>query len=174
MTIRKATAADLAGVERLYDAAHSAEEAGRIVTGWIRGIYPVRATAEAALARGDLFVLEEDGRILGTALINQIQVDRYAGAPWEHPAPDEKVCVLHTLVIDPAQAGRGYGTAFVAYYEDYALAHGWPELRIDTNERNLAARALYRKLGYREISTVSTVFNGLPDIRLVMLEKYLG
>ena len=77
--------------------------------GWLRGVYPVRATAEAALNRGDLFVLEKEGIIAGAAIINQIQVDVYYGAPWKHVAGDDQVCVLHTLVISPRFAGKGLG-----------------------------------------------------------------
>ena len=174
MEIRKAGEQDLDAVESIYDAVHSAEEAGERIIGWERGVYPTRATAEAALARGDLFVLEEDGEILGTALINQIQVDVYAGAPWEYPAADREVCVLHTLAIMPAAARRGCGRRFVQFYEDYARARGWYELRMDTNVCNTAARALYRKLGYREIGIVPTEFNGIPGVDLVLLEKHLN
>ena len=100
--IRKAEISDLNAVDGLYREIHDAEEAGLITTGWIREIYPVRATAEAALARGDLFVLEENGRILGSGMINQLQVDVYEGASWKYQVPDDQVCVLHTLVISPA------------------------------------------------------------------------
>ena len=157
----------------LIDAQHTAEEAGKSTVGWIRGVYPTRATALAALDRGELFVLCEQGEVRGVAIINQTQVDVYEGAPWRFSAPDERVCVLHTLVIHPACAGRGLGTRFVAFYEDWARAHGWPELRMDTNARNANARALYKRLGYREIGVVPTAFNGIPAVDLVMLEKNL-
>ena len=173
MKIRRAALFDLPGVSKIYEEIHAAEEAGKITTGWLRDIYPVRATAEAALQRGDLFVMEEGNRILGSALINQIQVDVYESAPWEHQVPDDQVCVLHTLVISPKAGGKGLGKQFVKFYEDYALENGCHELRIDTNARNERARAMYRKLGYREIATVPTVFNGIPDVSLVLLEKYL-
>ncbi|MBR4473480.1 MAG: GNAT family N-acetyltransferase [Oscillospiraceae bacterium] len=173
MIIRKATSADLSAVESVYHEIHDAEEKGIITTGWLRGIYPVRAVAERALQRDDLFVMEEDGVICGAALINQIQVDVYAGAPWKHDVPDDQVCVLHTLVISPKANGRGLGKQFVRFYEDYALKNGMPELRIDTNEKNMRARAMYRKLGYEEIGIVPTVFNGIPNVNLVLLEKYL-
>ena len=45
---------------------------------------------------------------------------------------------------------------------------------MDTNERNLAARALYHKLGYTEVDILPTVFNGISGVNLVLLEKYLG
>ena len=51
MMIRKAEANDIDAVEKLYDAIHTAEENGKQTIGWIRGIYPVRKTAEMALAR---------------------------------------------------------------------------------------------------------------------------
>ena len=171
--IRKAAAEDLPPVEKLYEEIHAAEASGALTTGWLRGVYPTRATAEAGLRRDDLFVLEEASQILGAGFINRLQVDVYAGAPWEYAASDAEVCVLHTLVISPAAAKRGLGSRFVRFYEDYARSHGCPELRIDTNARNTAARRLYAKLGYREIAVVRTVFNGIPDVNLVLLEKHL-
>lgn len=171
--IRKAEIRDLDVVDSLYREIHDAEAAGLITTGWIREIYPIRTTAEAALARDDLFVLEEGGHILGSGIINQLQVDVYEGAPWKYPVPDNRVCVLHTLVISPVARGKGYGREFIRFYEDYVLQHGCTELRIDTNERNLAARAMYSKYGYQEIGIVPTTFNGIEGVNLVLLEKQI-
>ena len=173
MNIRRATLFDLPGVEAVYNEIHDAEEKGQAIIGWQRGVYPVRATAEAALQRGDLFVMENENRVYGAAIINQIQLDIYYGAPWEHEVREDQVCVLHTLVISPKAQKQRYGRQFVQFYEDYALKNGWPELRIDTNVRNQTARAMYQKLGYTEIKTVPTVFNGIPEVELVLLEKYL-
>lgn len=131
MNIRKATAADIDGIEKIYDDIHTAEERGEQTIGWIRGVYPVRATAEAGLQRGDLYVMEEDGELLGTAIINDIQVDVYKGGKWDCEAADDEVCVLHTLVISPYAKDRDCGRTFVKFYEDYALQHGRHELRID-------------------------------------------
>ena len=172
--IRKATAKDIDAVEELYDAIHTAEENGKQTIGWIRGIYPVRKTAEVALKRGDLFVLEDAGKIRGTGILNKIQVNSYAEGHWEHEVPDEQVCVLYTLVIDPNSAGKGYGRAFIEYYETYAQENDCTELRIDTNARNAVARAMYKKHGYTEIGIVPTVFNSIEGVQLVLLEKYLG
>ena len=171
--IRKATESDILGVSALYDDIHTEEENGRAVIGWERGVYPTENTARKALADGELFVDEEDGKIIGAAIINQRQVDVYAGAPWSFAVSDDEVMVLHTLVISPKAGGRGYGRRFVQFYEDYALSHGCRYLRMDTNERNSRARAMYAKLGYKEIGIVPTVFNGIPGVGLVLLEKTL-
>ena len=45
---------------------------------------------------------------------------------------------------------------------------------MDTNEKNVRARALYAKLGYQEPGVVSCTFNGIPGVRLVCLEKKLN
>ena len=174
MGIRKAAEQDIDTVEKLYDEIHTAEEAGKQTIGWVRGIYPVRATAVAALERGDLFVLEDGGTICGAGIINRIQVDSYCQGRWEHHVPDDQVCVLHTLVISPARAGNGYGRRFLEFYEAYALQNGCVELRIDTNAKNAVARAMYKRHGYTEVGIVPTDFNGISEINLVLLEKYLG
>lgn len=172
--IRKGRETDLAQVAAIYDHILTEEEAGRASVGWVRGVYPTEETAREALAKGELFVLEEDGRILASAKINQEQVPEYAQAPWRYAAvPEEQVMVLHTLVVDPAQAGKGAGSAFVAFYEDYARAQGCAYLRMDTNVKNQAARRLYAHLGYWEAGVVPCVFNGIEGVELVCLEKKL-
>ena len=59
----------------------------------------------------------------------------------------------------------------IAYYESYAKNNGCPVLRMDTNEKNSAARRLYARLGYREAGIVPCVFNGIKGVGLVCLEK---
>ena len=170
MNIREATITDLNSIEKIYNDIHTAEENGIQTIGWMRGIYPTRKTAEESIRRGDMFVLEDE-RILGAGIINQMQVDVYYGAPWEYET--DAVCVLHTLVISPGASRKGYGCAFVEFYERWAKEHGLPELRIDTNARNKAARTMYQKMGYKEIGIVPTTFNGIPGVDLVLLEKNL-
>ena len=171
--IRLATEADLDAIAAIYSAIHDLEEAGEVTIGWDRATYPTRATAAAALAAGDMFVLEDQGRVVAAARINQEQVPEYANAAWADDAPEDEVMVLHTLVVDPAVARSGYGKAFVAYYEEYALQHKCCYLRMDTNERNARARKMYEGLGYTEADIVPCVFNGIPGVQLVCLEKSL-
>lgn len=174
MYIRKAELEDINAVEMLYNEVHDAEERGKISVGWDRNIYPTRDTAMAALERGELWVQENDEKeIVGTAIINQKQDPAYDGAGWESDAPADEVMVLHTLIVSTNAGGKGYGSAFVKFYEDYAHDNNCNYLRMDTNERNVNARSLYKKLGYREADIVPCDFNGLKEIRLVLLEKKL-
>ena len=175
MIIRKATADDLQDIVSIYNEIHQREEAGETVTGWIRNVYPVRKTAEDSISRGDMFVqVDDSGAITATGIINQMQVDVYKKGGWEYPAPECEVMVLHTLIVSVRPGHRGSGSKFLEYYEKYAREHGCNYLRLDTNVRNMAARSFYQKHGYREIGVVPTVFNGIPGVNLVLLEKKTG
>ena len=171
MEIRKATEADISAVAAIYDVLLDREEQGLLSTGWTRGVYPTEQTARDALAAGTLYVLEDGGRVTAAAKIDQTQMAQYTQCRWQHDAPPEQLLVLHTLVVDPAVKGKGYGTAFVAFYERLARDTGRPYLRIDTNARNTPARTLYAKLGYTEAGIVAGTFNGIPGVQLVCLEK---
>lgn len=171
MIFRKAVIGDIDAIEKIYSDTHTLEESGKVTIGWVREIYPTRETAVAALDRGDLFVGVDDEKIVGTAVINQVQVKEYYDGNWEFPADDSEVMVLHALVISPDEAGRGLGKAFVAFYEEYALLHGCHYLRMDTNEKNVRARALYKKLGFSERGNIPCTFNGIHGVQLILLEK---
>ena len=173
MIIRKAVSKDIDAVVSIYDKIHRTEEQGEVVIGWKRDIYPTRKTAEDATSRQDLFVMEEDGNIFGSGIINKEQVDVYAKAKWQFEADPEDIMVLHTLVIDPDKKRKGLGKSFVKFYEEYAKDSGCKYLRLDTNEKNVNARGMYKKMGYREIGIVPCVFNGLEGVNLVLIEKAL-
>lgn len=173
MKVRKATKNDIDYIETIYDRTHDGEEKGLTTIGWIRNIYPTRKTAEEALKRNDLFVMEDENKVVAVAVINQIQVEEYQYAAWRHSAKENEIMVLHGLAVDPRQKGKGYGSAFVMFYETYAKENGCFALRMDTNVRNEKARGLYKSLGYDEIGIVKCVFNGIPNVQLVCLEKYL-
>lgn len=174
MIIRKAAKTDLCAIAEIYDAIHQEEKNGKTTTGWIEDVYPVKKTAENALENGWLFLVEEKGIVVCSAIINQCQDNIYSKAKWKFKAKDNEVMVLHTLVVNPMHKNMGIGTRMVQFFESYAADKGCFELRMDTNEKNTAARKLYKKLGYKEVSILSCDFNGIPNVNLVCLEKNLN
>lgn len=171
---RKASMQDLDRISEIYDEILTEEENGNISVGWVRNIYPTRKTAEDAILKGHMFVATENDQIVAAAIINQEQAPVYKDAFWDYNVAENEVMVLHTLVVSPGMKGKGYGSKFVDFYEEYAMKCGCYYLRMDTNERNLNARRLYKKLGYKEVSIVPCVFNGIEGVRLVCLEKKLS
>lgn len=169
--IRKAIQADLDAISKIYEHIHEREQRKEMCIGWLPNVYPIRATAEKAFERDDLFVYEDGGEVLASAIINHEQVDSYANGEWRYKADDNEIMVMHTLVVEPAVSAKGIGKTFVEFYEDYSRKSGCKALRIDTNAKNAVARRFYAKLGYEEAGIVPCDFNGIPNIQLVLLEK---
>lgn len=174
MNIRLGTKADLDSVARIYEEILDHEEQTVSYTNWQRGKYPCRATAERALEKGWLYVLEEDGgELAATAILNREQLPEYSKLPWGIEAPPERVFVIHTLCVPPSKAGRGLAREFVAFAEALGRAQGCAVLRLDTYEGNLPARAMYPKLGYREVGATLFHFQNILWENLVCFEKAL-
>ena len=173
LSIRLAREYDISAVTAIYDRVLREEEQGRYTIGWIRGIYPTEKTAGTAIAAGELFVLETEGKVIASARINHEQMPAYAKVSWSVDAAQDQVMVMHTLTVDPEMNGCGAGKRFLQFYEEYALEHGSHVLRIDTNERNLNARRMYAAAGYEEKGIIPCEFNGIPDVGLVCMEKVL-
>ena len=171
MKIRPAKEKDLASVSRIYQYICRQEGIGAIHTGWQESVYPTAETARAAFDADELFVCEENGEILASAILNQRQPEAYAQGDWRYPADAEEVMVLHTLAVDPAFSHQGIGKTFVRFFEQYAKDNGSTVLRLDTNVINQTARSLYASLGYREAGKIPCLFNGIPSVTLILLEK---
>ena len=97
--IRLAAEKGIDAVAAIFERIIDDEEKGLSAVGWKRGVYPTKATAEAALAQGDLFVLEDGGRVVAAMRINHEQVPEYSNCRWDYPASNEQIMVAHTLVI---------------------------------------------------------------------------
>ena len=169
--IRRAEPGDIPFVAAIYEAIHDREERGEVTIGWQRGVYPTADTARAAIDAGEMFVLKVEDRVAASARVNRQQMPAYAEVQWRYPARDDQVMVLHTLTVDPAMQGRGLARQFLEFYESYARESGCTALRIDTNAKNAAARAMYARHGYIESGIIPCEFNGIPGVRLVCMEK---
>lgn len=148
---------ELDAVVALYDAVHTAQEEGVNWQAWKRGWYPARQHAQCALAQGTLYVLreEETGQIVATAILNQEQASTYAMVPWGIEASPDKVAVLHTFMVHPAHARKGYASRMLMALHAEARSKGCVCLRLDTHERNMPAQTFYTKLGYQDRGTIT-------------------
>lgn len=171
--IRLAAPGDAAAVAESYEELLLHEEREGGSSHWRRGVYPTAATAGRAQAAGWLYVLEEDGRLQGSVILNSLQAKEYRSIPWLYPAADGEVLVVHTLCVPPRCAGRGVGTRLVDFALGFAYGAGMRAVRLDTNALNIPAQRLYQKLGFRLAGRSRAVHEGVLDTELVYLERQL-
>ena len=67
---------------------------------------------------------------------------------------------LLLLAVEPAWARRGVGRAMMGWLEQSALTAGIGQVYLEARITNAAARAFYKRLGYREVDLVQRYYKG--------------
>lgn len=159
--IRKATKQDIDQVEKgyteflLYEQEHGAH------TAWKLGVYPTRANAIKDLADGSLYVLEQDGEICASIVVNRDQPEEYKNVKWKYPALPEEILVIHRLCVRPSMSRRGIGRAMVRFAAEEGERQKCKAIRLDTGAQNTPAFSLYEKMGYELTQTASIALGGV-------------
>ena len=80
---------------------------------------------------------------------------------------------LLTLATDPDLQRQGLGRACLRQYETEAVARGAVSFFLEVAEDNHAARALYRRAGYREMARRTGYYHrgGAPAVDALTLRK---
>ncbi|MCL2775773.1 MAG: GNAT family N-acetyltransferase [Oscillospiraceae bacterium] len=90
------------------------------------------------------YVLEEDGKIVGTGCIAW---DNYIGS----------------LAVDKEYANKGYGTALAIYMTNEILRRGHKFAGLGCGAKNIIARHIYDKIGYKIAETIYASFKKIDE-----------
>ena len=152
--IAPGTPGDIDEIAALYDALHEHFRCGFNYPGWLPAQYPVRETAERAIAAGSMFVLHTGGRIAGTVVLNNTLVGDYHKGKWSIEAAGDEIVAVHTLAVHPDFMRHGAAARLMDFAREYAVRQGAKTIRLDTPVRNKPAQAFYEKAGYTYVGTV--------------------
>jgi DNA-binding MarR family transcriptional regulator/GNAT superfamily N-acetyltransferase len=108
-------------------------------------------------AREACWLADRVGEPLGCVCLVQAR-DEATGAPVAGTAQ------LRLLLVEPAARGLGLGARLVAECERFARRAGYRRIRLWTQSDLLAARAIYRKAGYRLVSSQTHHSFGLEQV----------
>ena len=127
--VRRARDADAEAVQQLVHAAYVGYTPllGRTPS-------PMLTDHAEAIRSHEVWVLEEDGRIVGVIDL----------------VPSGDHLWVDNVAIEPARQGRGLGRRLLALAEERARASGVDRLALLTNERYTANVAMYERYGYVE------------------------
>lgn len=81
---------------------------------------------------------------------------------------DSQACEIKRMYLAPKVRGRGLGFRLLEKLETLGRDRGYSRVRLDTGDRQPAAKHLYERAGYREIPD----YNGNPYAHF-WFEKYL-
>jgi len=101
-----------------------------------------RARVAELVRTGRALARIEDGRVVFKAEI---------GAVTPH------ACQIQGVWVHPDLRGRGYSSAGMAAVVEYALAEIAPRVTLYVNDFNIAARATYDRVGFRQIGEVMSI-----------------
>ena len=123
---------------------------------WQKGKYPTIADAPRAFEKEALYVLKADKRIAGSVIIDNIQHPEYKKIPWTLQIPDEDVMAndvmtIHTLAVEPDYRNHGIGESLIRFSIDFCKNSGAKTIRLDTHYKNIPARRLYEKCGFKSL-----------------------
>ena len=71
-----------------------------------------------ALQKDTLFVLKLSGKLEGSFILDNKQHPEYRKIPWGIHC-DDKVMVMHTLVVNPSYRKKGLGEQMITYGINY-------------------------------------------------------
>lgn len=158
--IRLAVSEDIDKVEEGYREHFAYEREHGAYTVFQEGIYPTRKEAMEAYENKNLYVYEEDGMIMGSVILDQEQPEEYRKINWQGPSSDDKVLVVHLLMVRPSAAGKGVGSALVDYAVEEGRRRSCAAVRLDTGTQNIPAASLYKKKGFQVAETSTMKVGG--------------
>ncbi len=171
--IRKATATDVESIAASYTSLLQHEQQNGSHSNWQPDVYPTQTSAAAAVEKGEMFVLEQDGQILASVVLNKNQAPEYAQMNWQYAAEPEQVLVIHTLCIPPEFSGQGLASQMINHAKTYAKEQNCLVIRLDTWAQNEPAKSLYQKHCFRIVGYAPAMLQGLIPEELVFMEHQL-
>lgn len=126
-----------------------------------------------SLIKSQLFVLEENGEILASIILNNEANESYRLVNWSREVSDEKVLIIHVLAVSPKHAGKGLGTKMMQYILDYAKETGMQAVWMDVISNNSSAERLYQKIGFQFVQTQRLYYEVIGEKDFNLYEYYL-
>jgi len=114
--------------------------------------YPNVAAFEKDVTRDELYVMVENGAIVGCITVSTEKDDEYNAIDWI--APDGLNYYIHRVAIHPEFQHQGRAKQLMDFAEDMARTNNVLSLRLDTFSKNLRNQKFYEARGYQHLGNV--------------------
>jgi GNAT superfamily N-acetyltransferase len=109
--------------------------------------YPTEDILRKDITKGDLFVLNDGGKILGIIALTYKEEPQYADIEWEDKSGN--ALEVHRMGVHPKHQSEGVGKRMFEFAQDHALKNGYSSIRMDTYFENDSMIGLIEGLGYK-------------------------
>ncbi len=114
--------------------------------------YPSTQNFEKDIERAELYLLENDNRIIGTIVISTFMDEEYSQTNWL--TPNENNIYIHRLAVHPDFQGKGFAQQLMDFAENYARQNGYASVRLDTFSQNPRNQKFYESRGYQKLDDI--------------------
>lgn len=114
--------------------------------------YPSAASFEKDIERNELYVLEENQKIIGTVVISTHADAEYIPVKWLHS--NSKSVYIHRLSVDPKYQKKGHAQQLMNFAENYARENNFSSVRLDTFSQNKRNQRFYETRGYQRLEDI--------------------
>ncbi|MCE5284828.1 MAG: GNAT family N-acetyltransferase [Pelosinus sp.] len=108
--------------------------------------YPQENDFLKDIQKGDLYVCERDGNLVGFACINKIEPPEYMGLPW---SKKDTAMIIHRMAVSQYYRRSGIGTELMAFADQFAVQNNVQYLKTDTYSINTKMNTMFLKCGYK-------------------------
>ena len=114
--------------------------------------YPNKEAFQLDIERGELYVFEEDGQVIGTIVLSTLMDEEYVPVEWL--TPSDKNIYIHRVSVHPDLQGKGYAQKLMAFAEDYARKNTFASIRLDTFSQNKRNQKFYETRGFQRLGDI--------------------
>ena len=148
--IRKAIRSDLSGVKKLTEACATAMQKKGIFQ-W-NEFYPSIERLQLDIDAEELYLLEENNELLAIMVLTPKMDEEYIPVEWL--TENGRNLYIHRLATRPDLWGKGYGQQMMQFAEDFARAHDYTSVRLDTFSQNVRNQKFYELRGYTRLGKI--------------------
>ncbi|MCO5725777.1 GNAT family N-acetyltransferase [Robiginitalea marina] len=114
--------------------------------------YPSEHAFRSDVERAELWVLEQEGALIGTIVLSTLMDPEYRDVQWL--SPDDNNRYVHRLAVHPGLQGKGFARKLMDFAEGKAAREGAVSIRLDTFSQNLRNQRFYEARGYQRLGNV--------------------
>ena len=114
--------------------------------------YPNSLAFKTDISRDELYVLDIDGKLIGTIVISIVMDEEYQPIEWL--TENRNNIYIHRLAVHPKHQGQGFAQKLMDFAEDYAINNNYQSIRLDTFSQNKRNQKFYEQRGYQRLGNI--------------------